>query len=87
MIGHQCPSKDSGVGFDKDGAKAVDEILPIQVISKDSLTFNTSADDMVQSARGIYAGLAWHAGKGATSQCFSNIQLPADPIRAPLPKP
>ena len=48
-----------GILLQKTG-QTLKKIFPVFVIHKDPLPLDSSDDNVVQGARGVYAGLAWH---------------------------
>jgi len=53
MVGDQRPSITGGLGFLKFLPEAVQEIIPIAVVSKDRLSVNSPDDDVMQRPRRI----------------------------------
>ena len=62
MVGNQRPGKAASGGVDQDGVEARDEFIPIRIVGKYLPTFDSAADDVVQGAGSVYAGLAGHGG-------------------------
>jgi hypothetical protein len=66
MIWDENPCKASGRSFQEDTTQTMKEFVPILIIGEDTCALDTTANDMVKSAGGVYAGLAGHATKIAT---------------------
>ena len=60
MVGNQSPGIAVGRCLDQDGAQPGDEIIPVRIIGKYGAALNATADDVVQGAGRVYAGLSGH---------------------------
>jgi hypothetical protein len=60
MVGHQRPSVTDGPGFFDDGPKSANEVIPIDIAAENLPPLDSSADDVVQRARCVYAGFSRH---------------------------
>ena len=68
VVRQQGPGVTSGLSCTQDRLQPLDEILPVGILSENLAALDPSANDMVQSTRGINAGSAWHAG--LIAPCF-----------------
>jgi len=60
VVGHQSPCVAGGLGFTQDRLQPLEKVVAVGVLPKDLAALDTTANDMVQSTRGIDAGSARH---------------------------
>jgi hypothetical protein len=65
--------RNRGVGFTYDSRKPLEKTVAVGVLPEDLATFDTPANDMVQSTRGTDAGSTRHAGSIAVLLIEFNI--------------
>ena len=58
---HPCIARCLGVG--EDLFQAFKKVLLVGIVSKDFSTLDSPDDDVMEGARGIYAGASWHAAR------------------------
>jgi len=65
MIGNQRPGQALGRDFIAKGRQTADEIIPICIVFENWATFNTTTDNVMETAGDIDASLTGHAMKYA----------------------
>jgi hypothetical protein len=60
MVRDQRPCQTLSPGLPNNHTKSINEELPINIIIEYFFAPNSSGDNMVQCARSVYSGLAWH---------------------------
>lgn len=81
MVRDKHPSKTESGRLLKNSREARDKIIPVDIVQKNTFPFNATADDMVKSAWGVYAGLSRHGDNIATVNSDSNAGF--QPHRSP----
>lgn len=71
----QNPGETTGGSFEQYGAEPGEKAVPVLVILENSSALDTTTDDVVQRARGVYACLSRHRGKVATGKSDGNFPL------------
>ena len=60
MVRDQCPGKTACSRLRYNGFQAFKEFVTIMVVIEDIAATDSASNNMVQSARSIDSGLAWH---------------------------
>jgi hypothetical protein len=81
VIGHQRPGETGGLALAKDTAQALQEIIPVSVVTEDLAPLDASNDDVMQGTGCVQSGFARHVVENSRSgSSLSNDK----PIYVPL---
>ena len=83
MIWDQGPGEAAGAGFRQKFAQALQKAVIVHLIAKDRLPGDTPADDVVQRAGGVYAGLPGHERDVSNSGRVINLYFYVRPLLPP----